>query len=242
MDFLQWIKYFEKNSIHFQDINWEISSRLNENEKETLKASLQQFQKGENSEGKHLINYAKTFSDDQYLKCIKLFINEEQTHAKVLGRFMEQNDIPKIKSHWLDNIFRSLRKFSGLHNTIIVLVTAEIIAKIFYKALEQATTSLLLKQICNQILKDEDEHIAFQCYTLKLLFARRNYMMKVFIRTFHLVLMVGTIFIVWLNHKRVLKKGGYFFYKFFLETLMVFLQASETVKTKYQFQQPSLAK
>jgi hypothetical protein len=78
----------------------------------------------------------------------------------VLGRYMDKENIPKIREHWLVNIFRWLRKRAGLENTLTVLFTAEIISKVYYKALANATQSDILKKICTQILYDEDFHIA----------------------------------------------------------------------------------
>src|SRR6476620_3746422 len=94
---------------------------------------------GYNSEGKHLYSFAKRFPDPGYLECIRLFIPEEQMHAKVLAKFMKKHDIPQIKNHWTDSVFRWLRKLAGIENTVRVLLVAEIIAKVYYKGLKQAT-------------------------------------------------------------------------------------------------------
>ena len=67
MSFLYWKKYFMDNSSHFEDVNWEIPGRLSQKERELITASIQQFQKGEQSEGKHLYSFAKTFPDPLYL-------------------------------------------------------------------------------------------------------------------------------------------------------------------------------
>jgi hypothetical protein len=145
---------------------------------------------------------------------------------------MDKHDIAKAKGHWVDGAFRYLRKLLGLENSIIVLVTAEIISKVYYDALKNATGSSLLKQLCVQILEDEDQHIAFQCYTLNLFFNKRNFLTKFISRSWHLFLMIGTIFVVWFYHRKVLKKGGYYFSRFFLQSLLVFLSADELVKNK----------
>lgn len=232
MNFKSWIQYFENNQSHFTNMNWQSEDHLNDPEREIISSSIQQFQKGENSEGKHLFAYAKKFPEPGYLDCIKLFIKEEQMHARILGRFMDMNNIPRIRHHWVDSIFRLLRKLNGLENTIIVLVTAEIIAKIYYQALMKATSSLILKQICHQILRDEAEHISFQCCALRNMFEKKKIVGKFISRSWHLSLMLLTILVVWLHHRKVLKNGGYYFSKFFLETLLVFFNADEMVKQK----------
>jgi hypothetical protein len=38
--------------------------------------------------------------------------------------------------------------------------------------------------------------------------------------------------IVWMTHRGVLKKGGYYFTRFWLETLLVFFEADQLIKNK----------
>jgi hypothetical protein len=232
MSFSSWKEYFEKNKSHFSEIDWAVNDRLTPEEKNCIAESIAQFQKGESSEGKHLFGHAKKYPDPEYLECIKLFIQEEQMHAKVLGQFMDKNKIPRIKKHWVDGIFRWLRKLAGMENTIVVLVTAEIIAKIYYNALKHATTSELLKTICTQILKDEDQHISFQCYTIFKLAEKKKNLGRIIRQTWHLILMLGTIMVVWMTHHEVLKKGGYYFSRFWLETLLVFFETDRAIKNR----------
>ena len=232
MSFRMWKGYFEKNQSHFSDIDWIADDNLSREEKNCISESIAQFQKGESSEGKHLFSHAKKYTDPDYLECIKLFIREEQMHAKVLGKFMDKHKIPKIKNHWVDAIFRWLRKLAGMENTIVVLVTAEIIAKIYYNALKNATSSVLLKSICSQILKDEDHHISFQCHTIFKVSEKKKFISRLIRQTWHLILMLGTIMVVWMTHRDVLKKGGYYFSRFWLETLLVFFEADKCIKNR----------
>src|SRR5882724_1428986 len=236
MDFSYWKNYFVSNSSHFEDINWNEQEHLTKHEKEIISSSLQQFQKGEQSEGKHFFSFARTFPDPFYLETIRLFILEEQAHAHVLGKFMDMNGIPRIRKHWVDDIFRRLRKLADLENTITVLITAEIIAKVYYKALKNATGSALLKQLCDQILNDEDQHIAFQSYTLNLFYSRKGKIRKFFNRAWHQLLMLGTICIVWFGHRDVLKAGGHSFATFFVETMLVFLETEKCIRKKNKLQ------
>lgn len=241
MEFTYWKEYFESNQSHFKQINWDEPDLLSDQERRLITRSIQQFQHGENSEGKNLFHFAKTLNNEEYLQCIRLFIKEEQTHARVLGRFMDKYNIEKIKGHWVDGVFRWLRKLIGLENSVLVLLTAEIISKVYYDALSNATGSGLLQKICAQVLRDEDQHISFQCYTLNLLHKKKNSFLRFLTRSWHLFLMLGTIFIVWLYHKEILRKGGYYFSRFFLQTLLVFLNADEMIKNKYSDRQPLIA-
>lgn len=227
-----WKSYFLKNKDHFSDIDWQTDDQLSIQEKEIITSSIQQFQRGENSEGKHFFAFAKSFPDPLYLECIRLFIKEEQTHALVLARFMDRHGIKRINTHWVDGCFRWLRKRAGLENTVTVLVTAEIIAKVYYKALRNCTSSPLLKKICAQILKDEDQHIIFQCAALHHFYCRKNILGKFFIRCLNFILMLGTILVVWVYHRKVLINGQYDFRCFFSETILIFFEAGDIIKNE----------
>jgi hypothetical protein len=230
MNYTDWENYFQQNQVHFRDIDLTAPNELTEKEKSIIYSSLQQFQRGENSEGKHLFAFAKRNPDPAYLRCISLFIREEQSHARVLGAFMDKYHIPRIKTHWVDGVFRLLRKSAGLENTIRILLTAEIIAKVYYVALHHATGSHLLQRLCRQILQDEDRHIAFQCFTLSSFYKRQSFIGKLFTRSWHFILMTGTIIVVWLHHYKVLKRGGFSLIKFFTSTLKVFFEAETNIK------------
>jgi hypothetical protein len=232
MQFSQWKNYFDQNRDHFTDINFDEPDTLRPEEKKLIFSSLQQFQSGEHSEGRHLFAFAKKFPDKEYLECIKLFIPEEQAHARVLGLFMKKHDIPRIKKHWVDGVFRRLRKLAGIENSVRVLLIAEIIAKVYYRGLQNATGSILLQKICAQILRDEDQHIDFQCDVLKIFYARKSFFHRLFIRGWQWMLMLGTIGVVWFYHRKVLVKGGYYFGKFLLQTMLVFSEAEHQIMDK----------
>ena len=221
LSFQFWYCHFEANRDHFADINWEEDS-LKSEEKKIILSSIQQFQRGENSEGKHLFHASKEMKDPLYTKTTKLFILEEQTHGQVLGRFMEKHYIERIRDHRIDRVFRWLRKSAGLHQTIAVLLTSEIIAKVYYKALCAATGSLLLKSICVQILKDEDNHIYYQCYTSSRLYKKQNILKRIIGRNFHYGLMLVTIIIVWIYHRKVLRAGQVSFWEYCQESIKIF--------------------
>src|SRR5216684_6603784 len=104
-----------------------------------------------------------------FLPALELFIAEEQSHSGMLGRFQDREGIPRLPSHWLDRIFRRLRKLAGLEVCAMVLVTAEVLAIPFYQALRDATRSRLLRSICARILCDEAAHLDYQALTIGLI-------------------------------------------------------------------------
>ena len=230
--FAHWLDYFKRNQSHFESLNFSGIEQLTENEKAIVFKSIQQFQKGENSEGKHLYNFAKDWGNQDYFETIKLFIKEEQKHALVLGIFMEVNDIPKIKSHWVDGVFRGLRKIGGLENSINVLLTAEVIAAIYYQALKQATKNKTLIAICEQIIRDEEMHINFQSQTLGMLHMSKGLFSRAFAIAKKRILMVGTIAVVWVFHSAVYRAAGYNLNKFIADTWQEYLRSENMQRGK----------
>ena len=117
--------------------------------------------------------YAARMGDSEYVDAVRLLIGEEQRHARELAKFLHLAGIPLAEITWADTAFRWLRKRAGIEVCVSVLLTAEIIAKVYYAALGKATASPVLRRICEQILQDEVEHVRFQSERLALLRAAR---------------------------------------------------------------------
>ncbi len=230
MYFQQWKEYFLSNQTHFDHIRIAEPDLFCISEQQRFASSLQQFQRGEYSEGKHLLQFAKKNGDAYYTAAIKLFINEEQDHAMILGQFLDKHSIPRIKNHWVDGVFRMLRKLAGIENTISILLVAEIISKVYYKALFNATSSSLLKEICLQILRDEEKHLHFQCCTLNRLQNKKTVAGKFFWQLYLQIILTGTIAVVWKYHQPVLKNGGFSFKSFYQANQNIFHLLLQMIK------------
>jgi hypothetical protein len=89
-----------------------------------------------------------------------------------------------------------------------VLVTAEIVAQVYYKGLRDATSSAVIQTLCRQILRDEVQHVRFQCQRLAIIrqgrWAWRNRLMI----GLQWGLMHLTTLIVWRKHGPAMKRGG----------------------------------
>ena len=232
MKFQIWQQYFLSNQNHFNHLDWADNQPLTAEEKNTITSSIRQFQRGEHSEGKHFLQFATTMNDETYIEAVRVFIKEEQDHAAVLGKFMDLHQINKLNKDWLDNTFRWLRKLAGLEGTITVLLTAEIVSMIYYKALHSATRSYLLQQVCEQVLVDEEMHLRFQSYALQTLYKRKPGIAVQLSGLLHKILMTGTIVMVWFYHKKVLQAGRYNFPSFFTNVLKEFGKCKKMIAGK----------
>ena len=208
-----WLDYFVANTTSLLAIPWGREAEITVAERRAIASSIQEFQLGESSEGRHLLRSAETFakrtSDPHYPEAMRLFIKEEQRHARDLGRFMDMAAIPRLQHTWPDRVFRRLRQVGGgLEISISVLITAEIIAKVYYAALREATGSAVLRRLCDQILRDEDAHVRFQCDYLAVIRKERKNWTLALTESLQRFLFFGTCLVVWKSHRRALKQGG----------------------------------
>ena len=208
-----WLTYFEENRENLLALPWNTAYFLTPEEKEAIAPSIQNFQLGEQSEGTNLLKATRKeverSGDVAFLQAMKLFIGEEQRHARELGNFMQCEGIPLRKKHWSDRLFRRFRRGVNLEVALRVLLTAEIIATIYYKALQEATQSPLLQKICEQILKDEHQHLYFQIDRLRQLQQHRKRWQQNASNFGNYLFLMLTILVVWLDHRRVFHRSGY---------------------------------
>ena len=238
----EWLDYFERNANELLPISWDAGPELTDEEKRVITKSVQIFQLGESSEGRHLSKCAKDYSsrsgDLAYYEVIRLFIREEQRHARELGRFLEINGIPLIRKTFSDSVFRRLRKPAGLELSVAVLVTAEIVAQVYYPALQDATQSSILRGICDQIIRDETPHVQFQCERLSILRKRHSTVRRWATLAAQRLLMFGTSFVVWSQHRRVFRSAGHSFVRFWSD-LWTAYRAAEGIMREQPNRKPA---
>jgi hypothetical protein len=221
----KWFMHFSLRSMTALHVSRCAARQLTESERRTITASIQQFQLGEGSRGPRLLECGQKFGraakDPLFAGALELFIREEQQHSRYLAAFMESQRIPRLRSHWVDSIFRALRGLAGLELSLTVLVTAEIIAVPYYRALRGATGSPILKMICTRILEDEASHLKYQASMLARAAASRPLAVQRALSQLHRLFLLGTVLVAWNGHRAVFE-AGYDFRKFKMETLGVF--------------------
>jgi hypothetical protein len=130
--------------------------------------------------------------------------------------------IPRLTSHWLDRIFRRLRKLAGLEACSTVLVTAEVLAIPFYQALRDATRSPLLRSICMRILCDEAAHLNYQALTLGLIHRPLSARTRVIRSLLHSMLFRCTAALLWQQHHKLFRVAGWDSHRFWSEAHRLF--------------------
>ena len=231
----KWTGFFRENKNHMDHVPWSSPYELVLEERAAIEKSIAVFQLGENAEGNAFKRsgreYARRTGDFEYLTALELFIKEEQSHSAALGRFMKQQNIPLITKDWSDSTFRFIRRLAGLNVCITVLITAEIIAAVYYRALGNATKSPALRAICGQILNDEAHHLKFQAGTLAKERMSWHPLKRWFFVQLHRALLFVTIMVVWKEHYKVYRAGNMSFFQWASMTWSVLEEVLLTIKT-----------
>jgi hypothetical protein len=216
-----WYRHFLENRDGPCNLPWHDRYQLSEAERRLVARPIQQFQLGEWARGRGLLRRASAHSvfanDPRFVPALELFIAEEQGHSSILGRFLDREGIPRLTSHWLDRVFRRLRKLAGLEVCATVLVTAEVLAVPFYQALRDATRSPLLRSICMRILCDEAAHLNYQALTLGSIRRPLCERARVVRTRFHSILFRCTSMLLWQQHYRLFHAAGWDFARFWKE-------------------------
>src|SRR5438552_1693840 len=88
-----WVAYFQVNAARCRPVPWEQGAEVTPAQMAAIARSLQAWQLGETSDGRHLraaaARYAARVGDPDYVRAVELFIGEEQRHGELLGRFLD---------------------------------------------------------------------------------------------------------------------------------------------------------
>ncbi|MFJ7268630.1 ferritin-like domain-containing protein [Streptomyces sp. NPDC099050] len=128
--------------------------------------SLQRFQVGEDGDGSALIGKADRAGDPVYARAVRLFVAEEQNHARMLALLLEAGGAGTLAGHWSDTVFVWLRRLLGLRVELLVLMVAEVVALRYYRAVRDGAADPLASEVAGRILTDEERHVPFHCLRL----------------------------------------------------------------------------
>ncbi|WP_189191280.1 ferritin-like domain-containing protein [Streptomyces albiflavescens] len=164
-EFAKWTRRFEdeRERRHAQgDPHWGQGATLHP----AVWAGIQRFQVGEDGDGANLVAKADQARDPDYARAVRLFVAEEQNHARLLAGLLAAGGIPTLTSHWSDTVFVRLRRLMGLRMELLVLMIAEVVALRYYQLLRDGTDDSLTSEVAGRILADEQRHVPFHCERL----------------------------------------------------------------------------
>src|SRR5581483_3385485 len=213
-----WLDHFEYHAQHPRRLPEAISDYLAPEERDLIARSIATFQLGEQSAGTHFLAAAYRFALQHdaapVARATELLLREEQQHARLLGRFMEEHAINTRSHDWTDWIFRRLRRLGGFELYLCVLLSAELIGTVYYRSLEAATRCQRLRLLCRVLVADELAHIGFESDLLLAMRGRHSTALRVLLERLHEIVFLVTGIVVWTTHRSVLSRGGYGVFSF----------------------------
>jgi hypothetical protein len=213
VDFEIWLNHFEHHAQHQRCVPCGFSDHLRPDERRLIASSIATFQLGEQSEGRAFLRAAQRIARTRRVPALaritELFIREEQHHAALLRAFMLDHDIALKRTDWTDRVFRLVRRIAGLELYLHILISAELIGIVYYRALEAATNCRRLMVLCRVLVSDELAHVGFESQLLLALRAGRPAPVQILMRLAHRTFFAGAAGVVWLTHRSVLRQGGY---------------------------------
>jgi hypothetical protein len=215
----EWFAHFRDNAAKEPRIPWERGAEVTLAELAVIRRSLQVWQLGETSDGRHLraaaARYALQVGDPDYAFAVDMFIREEQLHGALLGRFLDLAGAGRVTADWGDALFRAVRySITDMEIWTTPVVMVETLAVVYYNALRRATGSAVLRAICSRILTDEVPHLRFQCERLAILFRHRSRCGLWLTMLVQRLLFLVVLTLVWLGRHRALRAGGYGFWHY----------------------------
>ncbi|POX56312.1 hypothetical protein C3489_06225 [Streptomyces sp. Ru71] len=171
-------------------------------------ASIQRFQVGEDGDGSSLTAKAEATGDPDYAAAVRLFVAEEQNHARLLARLLAAGGMTTLTGHWSDAVFIRLRRLTGLRMELLVLLIAEVVALRYYRALRDGTDDPLTCDVAARILADEQRHVPFHCERLNLLLGELPRAVRRPVTVLWQALLLGVCAVVAVDHGPALRQLG----------------------------------
>lgn len=167
MNTQHWITHFEQNAAITRCITLPTETcMLPEHIRRPLARSIAIFQLGESGGGTRLRRYARKIAPLEqfrgYMRAMDLFVAEEQGHAALLGQLVDHLRGTRLQKQWTNSIFRTLRVLVNIEFNIQVLLTAELIAEVYFGNLYLRVNDPAVRLVSRKLLSDEMKHLVFQ--------------------------------------------------------------------------------
>jgi hypothetical protein len=113
------------------------------------------------------LDKADAAGDPGYAAALRLFVSEEENHARLLALLLRAGRATKQAGHWSATAFARLRHVPGLRTELLLLMVAEVVALRCYRALRAGSGDPLTSEVAGRILAAEERHVPFHCARLR---------------------------------------------------------------------------
>lgn len=212
-DLRVWLDHFEYHADRRCALPEGPPDDLTPYERRLIGRSLASFQLAEQIDGPSLMRAARRYEQEHDAaplgQIVALLVAEQNHHAALLAAFMKQHAIPRRRADWIDRAARRAHGLMGFELQIARLVSAKLIGKVYYRALEAATGCRQLQTLCRILVADELAQVGFESDLLREMYARKTPLARAAHATVHRVFFVNAALAVWLGHSRVLRAAGH---------------------------------
>lgn len=167
MNTQHWISHFEASTRLNHELQLpETACELPEHVRTAVARSIAIFQLGESGGGTRLRRYTRSIASlenlNGYQRTVDLFVAEEQSHAALLARTVTHLRGTLLQKQWTNSVFRWMRNLVKLEFNIQVLLTAELIAEVYFGLLSLRCSDPVVQTVAKKLLRDEMGHLSFQ--------------------------------------------------------------------------------
>jgi hypothetical protein len=157
-----WLDYFRRNRLNRPEPDWDRPTPFPPAVTVPLARSLAHFQLGESCEGSTLLaGTRRAWPDDpDYVAAMALFVAEEREHSRLLAHLVIRFGGTLVTKHWTDRSFTAARHALGVGFEILAVMVAELVGGAYFRLL-RSTGDPVLRQVCELMVHDEDQHRRF---------------------------------------------------------------------------------
>ena len=204
-----WLDYFERNRLHRPEPDWDRPTPFPPHVAARLARSLAHFQLGESCEGNTLLaGVRQKWPDDpDYVAAMALFVAEEREHARLLQHLVTRLGGTLVTKHWTDGCFTLARHALGVGFEIQAVMVAELVGGAYFRLL-RSTGDAVLRQVCELMVRDEDQHRRFHVDRVVIAQLRWSSLRRALWTAQFKLMFRAAVLAAWIDHRAALQVVG----------------------------------
>ena len=204
-----WLDYFERNRLHRTEPDWDRPTPFPPPVAARLARSLAHFQLGESCEGTTLLTGVrqKWPDDPDYVAAMALFVAEEREHARLLEHLVTRLGGTLVTKHWTDGCFTLARHALGVGFEIQAVMVAELVGGAYFRLL-RSTGDAVVRQVCELMVRDEDQHRRFHVDRVVIAQLRWSWLRRALWTAQFKLMFRAALLAAWIDHRGALQAVG----------------------------------
>lgn len=204
-----WLGYFERNRLDRPEPDWHRPTPFPPAVTAPLARSLAHFALGESCDGNRLVaGVRRAWPDDpDYIAATALFVAEEREHARLLERLVLRYGGTLVTHHWTDRCFTLARHTLGVGFELQAVMVAELVGGAYFRLL-RSTGDAVLRQVCELMVHDEDQHRRFHVDRVVIAQLRWSPLRRAVWSAQFQLMFRAALLAAWVDHRAALRALG----------------------------------